>query len=979
MIRLNRLINTFISLTLLFFSTLIIANEMVMIEPAQIVINNPQDKQPIQVKQATITGTITGSIAKTQIELVLFNPNNLQLEGELQFPLLPNQTVSGFALDINGEMRPAVAVEKALGQQVFEDVTRQKIDPALLEKTNGNFYKLRVYPLPAQGTRTVRLEISQTLSTDQKNTATYQLPLMFAQNIGQLNINLTIQTISANKLNATLGAEKLTATQAKGKSLIQFKQQNYQSKKNNLLQVNLPVITDTPIVTTEHFQGQTYFYAEIPATETETVLRKAPEKLTILWDASGSGEKRDHNKEFALLDAYFQAIKNVDVTLVVVRNKLDNTQTFSIKQGNWQTLKNTLSNMVYDGATNPEAMRIPKQTDLALLFSDGLFNFGSNQFPDNKTPLFAISASAGTNADLLRQLAQKNGGSFIDLLFTQTEPALKLLQSTQPVLNHLTSSTATELLILNPVAENGYYRIAGILAEPKASIKLAIQKPDGQTTEQIIHISNTEETKNTLAAERWAQGKILPLLAQQELFQAQIIRLGKQFGLVTPTTSLIVLDNIQDYVQYEIEPPASLQKEYQHLLAQKQQQKKIDEQSHLQNVYQQFTEKEKWWNTEFSKKGPPAPKKQKRVASGSAPDGIVVEEQRSDISRSRVTEAPQSMAEAAPVEAAAMDQEAGVSAKFTRTDRRLNTASKSSSASIQLKKWTPDEPYIKRLQAAKSTDLYTIYLDEKPAYQNSTAFFLDVSDLMFDRGQHELALRVLSNLAEMNLENRHILRILGYRLVQAKEYKLAIPIFERVKQLSPNEPQSFRDLALAYEKAGDKQQAIDNLWTVVSTPWHGRFPGIELIALTELNAIVAQSPRLNTSKLDKRLLHNLPVDVRTILSWDADNTDIDLHVIDPDGEEAYYGHRLTYQGGRMSADFTGGYGPEEFSLKKAKPGKYTVKAKFYGHNQQIVAPATTLMLTLTTNFGKTNQKEEQIILRLSGRGDMVTVGTFTVK
>ena len=231
MIHLKHLIKSFVSLLLLSFSIFIFANEMVMVEPARIVINNPQAKQPIQLKQVNITGTITGSIAKTQIELVLFNPNNLQLEGELQFPLLANQTVSGFALDINGEMRPAVAVEKALGQQVFEDVTRQKIDPALLEKTNGNFYKLRVYPLPAGGTRTVRLEISQTLSADQKNSALYHLPLMFAQSIGQLNINLTIQTIAANKLNATLGAEKLTATQAKGKSLIQFKQQNYQSKK----------------------------------------------------------------------------------------------------------------------------------------------------------------------------------------------------------------------------------------------------------------------------------------------------------------------------------------------------------------------------------------------------------------------------------------------------------------------------------------------------------------------------------------------------------------------------------------------------------------------------------------------------------------------------------------------------------------------------------------------------------------------------
>ena len=81
----------------------------------------------------------------------------------------------------------------------------------------------------------------------------------------------------------------------------------------------------------------------------------------------------------------------------------------------------------------------------------------------------------------------------------------------------------------------------------------------------------------------------------------------------------------------------------------------------------------------------------------------------------------------------------------------------------------------------------------------------------------------------------------------------------------------------------------------------------------------------------------------------------------------------------MSADFTGGYGPEEFSLRRARPGTYTVRAKFYGHRQQIVAPATTLMLRLTTGFGTPAQKDQDVVLRLSGRGDMVTVGTFTIE
>lgn len=279
--------------------------------------------------------------------------------------------------------------------------------------------------------------------------------------------------------------------------------------------------------------------------------------------------------------------------------------------------------------------------------------------------------------------------------------------------------------------------------------------------------------------------------------------------------------------------------------------------------------------------------------------------------------------------------------------------------------------------------MYAVYLDERPSYLSSTAFFLDAADILLERGQTALGLRVLSNLAEMNLENRQILRILAYRLKQAGQVKLALPVLQKVLVLSPDEPQSLRDLGLALAEDGQSQAAVNQLWEVVARPWNNRFPDIELIALGELNAInagvaAAGQPALDTSAMDTRLLRNLPLDVRAVLSWDADNTDIDLWVIDPNGERAYYGRQLTYQGGRMSNDFTGGYGPEEFVLRDAKPGTYTVKAEFYGHNQQIVAPATTLMLRLSTGFGTPAQKDENIILRLAGKKEEVTVGTFVV-
>jgi len=284
------------------------------------------------------------------------------------------------------------------------------------------------------------------------------------------------------------------------------------------------------------------------------------------------------------------------------------------------------------------------------------------------------------------------------------------------------------------------------------------------------------------------------------------------------------------------------------------------------------------------------------------------------------------------------------------------------------------------MRNADAANVYRVYLDERPNHLASTAFFLDAADVLIAKNQKALAVRVLSNLAEMDLENRHILRILGYRLLQAGDSAAALPVFRKVLELSPEEPQSYRDLGLALAADGQLQKAIDMLYEVVVRPWHNRFPEIELITLAELNAIVATAgTKLDTSRILPQLLKNLPLDLRVVLTWDADNTDIDLWVTDPNGEKAYYGNRLTYQGGRMSQDFTGGYGPEEFSLKRAKPGKYRIEAQYYGDRRQAVTGPTTLQVRLATKFGTAAQAERMITLRLSGRSEVVYVGEFEVE
>jgi tetratricopeptide (TPR) repeat protein len=922
-------------------------------------------EQPVVLQSVRIATEIGAGLALTSVELTFYNPNRRILEGELQFPLLDGQTVVGMAMEIDGKPREAVPVEKALGQMVFEDVTRQRIDPALLEATQGNNYKLRVYPILPERTKQVVVRYSESLQTAGGRRA-YRVPLDYAERVPAFALRIAVHGALARPTVARGIGDELTFAREGELWLARAEHSDFAGR--GLLELALPAAAG-PQVVTQQLDGRRYFYADVPVA-TSSVPRMPPAVVGIVWDASGSGAARDRAREFALLDAYFGRLRKAEVRLVLLRERTAAPQVYPVAGGDWSALRKALETTAYDGATNLGAFVPESGVGEYLLFSDGLANFGDLPFPQTRVPVYAVSAATKADLSRLRHIAHASGGKFIDLTAVAPRAAATALLTETTRLVELTGEGVTELVAASPHPEQGRVLVAGVLTEPSGALRLALGRAGAPRTTLQVPIAG-DRADSPLAAAQWARLRLASLDGEHELNRGAIRRLGKSFGLVTRETSLIVLDRVEDYARFEIIPPPELAAAYQRLVGVLAQRKRSDEGAQLERVVAMLREKEAWWQREFPQGARPVMKSEpaRNVAPGVLRDGAQLE-RRMDSAR-----AAQGAVAAAPGPAAAPPARLAAEAVAKSADR----ASSAGAIAIQLKRWTPDAPYIARLREAPAADLYRVYLDERPGYAASTAFFLDAADQFFEKGLRELGVRVLTNLAEMDLENRHVLRILGYRLVQAGEAQLALPVFRRVLALAPEEPQSYRDLGLAYAADGQAQKAVDLLYEVVARPWHGRFPEVELIALAELNALVATAASpLDTSRFDPRVLKNLPVDLRVVLTWDADNTDIDLWVTDPNGERAYYGNPLTYQGGRMSRDFTGGYGPEEFSLKQAKPGKYTIQANFYGHRQQIVAGATTLQVKLQTRFGTLAVEERIVTLRLQSRGGMVAVGEFEV-
>ena len=295
---------------------------------------------------------------------------------------------------------------------------------------------------------------------------------------------------------------------------------------------------------------------------------------------------------------------------------------------------------------------------------------------------------------------------------------------------------------------------------------------------------------------------------------------------------------------------------------------------------------------------------------------------------------------------------------------------------MNVKAWDSKAPYLAALDAADRP--FAVYMKLKEKYGDSPGFYMDCSDWFAGKGDKALAVQILSNLAELELENRSLLRMLGYKLRYMGELRQARFIFETVKTLFPEEPQSYRDLALVLDELGEAQKAFDMYREVLERPMPRRFTGVEQIVLVELNRLVSRSRaagmKLDTGGLDPAFLQPVEADLRVVINWDTDASDMDLWVTDITGEKCYYSHRLTTHGGHLSRDVTQGYGPEEYLVRKALPGPYLVQTHYYGTRSQKMLAPVTLYAEVYTDYGRPQEKRKTLVFRLNGRDQVVNVG-----
>ncbi len=156
--RLNIFLAAFIICALCFLTSALFADG-VLIADSPIM-------EPLSVQYHRVSISIEDRIAVTRVDQVFKNDLDMDLEATYIFPLPEDSVISDFALWVNGEKVSGEILDKDEARKVYEDIVRKMKDPGLLEYVGRNMFRARVYPVPGRGKTRMELVYGQTLTYD---------------------------------------------------------------------------------------------------------------------------------------------------------------------------------------------------------------------------------------------------------------------------------------------------------------------------------------------------------------------------------------------------------------------------------------------------------------------------------------------------------------------------------------------------------------------------------------------------------------------------------------------------------------------------------------------------------------------------------------------------------------------------------------------------------------------------------------------
>ncbi len=563
--------------------------------------------QAVQLKTCNISINANAFIATTEVEMEFYNPRDQEVEGLHTFQLNRGQVVTDFQLELNGKYREGSIEERWKARQAYSKIVGKRIDPALLQMDWDNHYRINIYPIAAKSSRKIKFTVTQMMEEDHLKLS-YTLPLDIKSTTENFNLQIRIEKpASIPYANKGLLEQLLFNMQGEEASLQQHAGNIVLDKP---ISFSISQFANKPLVCVSNNNGTPHFimryFPDVPR-----YYQSKPKNINVYWDVSLSGRERNLSRELDFLEHYI-ADNNISRTnIFLFNNQMQGIIQYERGKDNFNSIRNYLISYKYTGATELGILNFSNVlADAVLLFSDAVNTIGNGQPKTGAVPVNLILSGYhyyyyyyDNYYQPYRQIIGNTGGSVIDLYNNDKYPQKNRIDTAE---NFLFRYNAGNIYVNEqlPVKLGSSILLSG-----------TIKGPDNL---ELIYGNNSVINRSEnyfIAADQYCDSNTYKKLRMLKAYDSLAYGENKRywnwqdmivFGLtervVTPQTSFLVLERLEDYINYKIAPPKDLEQKCTEMNYVYKSEYKIKalkaftEQDALEQVVKDYNNRVKWWS-----------------------------------------------------------------------------------------------------------------------------------------------------------------------------------------------------------------------------------------------------------------------------------------------------------------------------------------------------------------------------------------------
>jgi tetratricopeptide (TPR) repeat protein len=557
---------------------------------------------PLTVGYHKVTVDIRDQIAHTVIEESFVNHTPGRLEGVFYFPLPQDASISGFGMWIGSELVEADIVEKQRAREIYETILRERRDPGLLEWAGGNIFKARVFPIEGHSEKRVKISYTQVLPRRGSQVRySYGLRSELLKQNPLRELMLDVRVSSTAKLltaySPTHSVARVDTTEHAAR--VEFAAQEYVPDRD--FEVVLELADNQPhVMMVPHRRGDDgYFMLMVTPPDAEgewqreMVADGEPLNLLILADTSASMDRQAREVQAELIatllktlgpeDRFNVATCDVDCAWVFAESRASDESSVAV-------VLERLAERVSLGWTDLDrafasALERAGPDTHVIYVGDGIVTSGDGDAvafarrirqmcADTDVSLHAVAVSSSFEPGVMRAIAAQGGGSTRQIAGERTAPvvAAELLgEITRPTLRDMKLEfqglltarvypeqlpnlpSGTEQIVLGRYlpeerSQRGTVVLTGTYGGKPVRYETEFELP------RVAEATEAEEDSSFIPR-LWARMHLDALLEQgtSQAVQDEIIALSEEFHIMTPYTSLLVLETDEDRERFKVQ------------------------------------------------------------------------------------------------------------------------------------------------------------------------------------------------------------------------------------------------------------------------------------------------------------------------------------------------------------------------------------------------------------------------------------------